>query len=73
MGANCHGFDMADTVVKGLSNEAIARRWKLNGVDRGREDTRFTQVRLLTIEVKAYVLLDCIALDLDYRDASSLT
>jgi hypothetical protein len=31
-----------------------------------------TQVRPLTMEVKAYVLLDYIAWDLDYRYAESL-
>ena len=32
-----------------------------------------TQVQPLTVEVKAYVLLDCIALDLDYWGADLLT
>jgi hypothetical protein len=39
----------------------------------GNEKTRVTQVRPLTVEVKAYVLLDCIALDLDYKGTDSLT
>ena len=38
VGANYRGFDTADALVKGLSDEAIAQRWKLNGVDRERED-----------------------------------
>ena len=35
--------------------------------------SRVTQVRPLIVEVKAYVLLDYIAVDLDYKDADSLT
>jgi hypothetical protein len=30
----CHGFNMADALVKGLSDEAITQRWKLNEVNR---------------------------------------
>jgi hypothetical protein len=39
VGDVCRGFVTADALVKGLRDEAIARRWKLDGVDREREDT----------------------------------
>jgi hypothetical protein len=39
----------------------------------GKERHGFTQVRPLTVEVKAYSCLIDIAVDLDYKDADSLT
>ena len=48
-----------DVLVRELRCEAIATRWRLERGWSESRDASFTQVRPLTVEVKAYILLDC--------------